>query len=73
MELEEYKKTLRILAKNSDEPFKIAIETVLQALDNSVSKDKIKEILKYYAYTPADDPDTTTAFYADIKKLLEDK
>ncbi len=38
-----------------------------------VSKDKIREILKYYEHTPADDPDTTMAFYSDIKKLLEEK
>lgn len=36
-------------------------------------QEKISEILEYYRYTPADNPDTTMAFYSDIKKLLEDK
>lgn len=38
--------------------------------DNYVHKDKIRKILEYYEHTPADNPDTTIAFYADIKKLL---
>nr|DAJ75885.1 MAG TPA: hypothetical protein [Caudoviricetes sp.] len=36
-------------------------------------QEKISEILEYYGHTPADNPDTTMAFYSDIKKLLEDK
>ena len=36
-------------------------------------QEKISEILEYYKYTPAGNPDTTVAFYSDIKKLLEDK
>lgn len=36
-------------------------------------QEKISEILEYYKYTPAANPDTTVAFYSDIKKLLEDK
>ena len=39
---------------------------------NCVSKDKIREILEYYGHTPADNPDTTIAFYSDIKELLEE-
>ena len=36
-----------------------------------ISKEKIREILEYYKWTPADDTDSTIAFYSDIKKLLK--
>lgn len=51
----------------------IADELVLEIKKRYISKDKIREILKYYGYTPVDDPDTVIAFYSDIKKLLEGK
>jgi hypothetical protein len=44
MELKEAIDTLKMLKRNLDFAVDIeAIETVLQALDNSISKDKIKE------------------------------
>lgn len=50
-----------------------AIETVLQELDNSISKDKVREVLEKYRYTNVDDIDSLLNFYQDLKKLLEDK
>ena len=38
-----------------------------------VSKEKIRKILKYYEHAPADNPDTTMAFYSEISKLLEEE
>ena len=48
MELEEAIKTLQIIANKSDEPFKFAIETVLQELENRVPKKKIKDVKSKY-------------------------
>lgn len=50
-----------------------AIETVLQELENSISKDKVREVLEKYRYTNVDDIDSLLNFYQDLKKLLEDK
>lgn len=45
----------------------IAIKTVLSALDNSVSKDEIKEILRKYEY---DENYTKQEFYIELRELL---
>ena len=40
---------------------------------NSISKQKIKDILLKYAYVNVDDSEKIIQFYAELKKLLEDK
>lgn len=50
MKLEEAKEILKSILSymEDDETEKEAIETVLQALDNSISKDKVKEKVEEY-------------------------
>ena len=43
MELEEAIKTLKIIVKKSDQPFKFAIETVLKELENRIPKKEIED------------------------------
>lgn len=66
LEIERYRKVIEEL-KEEIENWKFTTKYVE---DNYVHKDKIRKILEYYEHTPADNPDTTIAFYADIKKLL---
>ena len=48
MELEEAIKTLQIIVNGSDEPFKFAMETVLEELKNSIPKKKLEDKIKAY-------------------------
>lgn len=65
----EYKTFLRMemQAEYSVDEMADAIETMLTALENSVSKDEIKEILRKYEY---DENYTKQEFYKELKELL---
>lgn len=84
MELEKAKKELESLLKQRNEKqVKIttydlfgAIETVLQALDNSIPKEKVKENIKVAKQTPRKEfcnyDDYTFGKIRALEKLLEE-
>lgn len=68
--LNKKRKELGLYADGEKVKLGFSIETVLQALENSISKKEIKKILDKYAKEPID---CGVYFYKEIKDLLGGK